>query len=71
MTFNMTPQQFGELQVKAGIPEEQSSGMVDQYGVQAHWCYENGALTCTILKKPMFVPESVIASRFRKWAGLP
>jgi hypothetical protein len=70
MQFPMTPQQFATLQQRAGIPAEETSGMVEQQGVKAHWSYQDGMLTATILKKPRLVPESFIAGRFKKWAGL-
>lgn len=70
MQFPMTPDQFATLQQRAGIPAEDTSGIVEQQGVKAHWTYADGVLTAAILKKPRLVPESFIAGRFRKWAGL-
>lgn len=70
MQFRMTAEQFATLQKRAGIPPGETSGIVEQEGVKAEWKYMDGTLTATILKKPRLVPESFIAARFKKLAGL-
>jgi hypothetical protein len=71
-TFNVTPAQFSQIQQKAGIPSTEMNGTVTQSGVTAGWSYSPSLeqLTATILKKPRLIPEGLVWSRFRSWAGL-
>ena len=75
MEIPCSSEQFSTLQQRGGIAAGVTSGIVEQYGVKAHWQHEErppdgGVLMVTILKKPMLLPLSLIESRFRKWAGL-
>ncbi len=66
----MTPEQFAararELSAQ-GVAVEGNAGTIQHSYVTLDWAYNGTALTVTIARKPMFVPESVVEGKIRGW----
>jgi|HubBroStandDraft_2_1064218.scaffolds.fasta_scaffold134358_4 hypothetical protein len=72
-TYPLTPQQFSVLRTRllelgATLPAE-NEGTLSYSGIDLKYHYDGAALTLSILKRPIFVPASMIWEKVDEWVS--